>query len=103
MIRAFAILVAILTPGLAAADARLFAAVDIGDRAAVEQELANGADVDSRTRDQATPLIAAALADQFAIVELLLMNGADVMARNSGGFTALHAAAFSGSVPIAQS
>ena len=100
MIRVLPILVAMMVPGLAAADARLFAAVDAGDRAAVEQELANGADVDSRTRDQATPLIAAAVADQFAIVDLLLKNGADVMARNSGGFTALHAAAYSGSVPI---
>ena len=102
MIRAFAILVAMMTPGLAVADGRLFAAVDAGDRAAVEQELANGADVNNRSRDQATPLIAAALGNQLAIVELLLNEGADVMARNSGGFTALHAAANSGSVAIAK-
>ena len=100
MIRAFAILVAMMTPGLAVADGRLFAAVDAGDISAVEQELENGADVDSRSRDQATPLIAAALGNQLAIVQLLLNEGADVMARNSGGFTVLHAAAYSGSVPI---
>ena len=80
----------------------LFDAVAAGDKAAVEQALANGADVDSRARDQATPLIAAALGDQLAIAELLLSKGADVMARNSGGFTPLHAAAFSGSLPIAK-
>jgi uncharacterized protein len=104
MIRAFAILLAlaILTPGLAAADVSLFVAVKAGDRSAVEQDLANGADVNSRARDQATPLIAAALANQFDIAELLLDKGADVMARNSGGFTALHAAAYSGSVQIAE-
>ncbi len=86
----------------AAAGDSLFAAIDAGDRAAVEQALANGADVNSRARDQATPLIAAALGDRLAIVELLLSKGADVTARNSGGFTALHAAAYSGSVPIAK-
>lgn len=104
MIRAFAILLALLTltPERAAADAPLFAAISVGDSAAVKRGLANGADVDSRARDQATPLIAAALAGQFQIVELLLNNGADVMARNSGGFTALHASAYSGSAPIAK-
>jgi ankyrin repeat protein len=80
----------------------LFEAVSAGDKAAVELVLAGGADVDSRARDQATPLIAAALADQLTIAELLLSKGADVMARNSGGFTPLHAAAFSGSLPIAK-
>ena len=77
-------------------------AISAGDKAAVERALATGADVNSRARDQATPLIAAALGDQPAIVELLLSKGADVMARNAGGFTPLHAAAYSGSVPIAE-
>ena len=35
----------------------LFDAVAAGDKAAVEQALAGGAAVDSRARDQATPLI----------------------------------------------
>jgi ankyrin repeat protein len=80
----------------------LFDAIAAGNKAAVEQALAGGADVDSRARDQGTPLIAAALDDRFAIAEFLLSKGADVMARNSGGFTPLHAAAFSGSLPIAR-
>lgn len=80
----------------------LFDAIAAGNKAAVEQALAGGAAVDSRARDQGTPLIAAALDDQFAIAEFLLSKGANVMARNSGGFTALHAAAFSGSLPIAR-
>jgi ankyrin repeat protein len=79
----------------------LFDAISAGNKAAVEQALAGGADVNSRARDQSTPLIAAALDDQLAIAEFLLSKGADVMARNSGGFTPLHAAAFSGSLPIA--
>ncbi|MBA3447914.1 MAG: ankyrin repeat domain-containing protein [Pseudaminobacter sp.] len=80
----------------------LFDAISAGNKAAVEQALAGGADVDSRARDQGTPLIAAALDDQPAIAELLLSKGAEIMARNSGGFTPLHAAAFSGSLPIAK-
>ena len=80
----------------------MFDAVAAGDKAAVEQALANGASVDSRASDRATPLIAAALANQTVIAEALLDKGADVMARNSGGFTPLHAAANAGSVPIAK-
>lgn len=80
----------------------LFDAISTGNKSAVEQALAGGADVDSRARDQATLLIAAALDDQPAIAELLLSKGANVMARNSGGFTPLHAAAFSGSLPVAK-
>lgn len=86
----------------AAADTVLFDAIAAGNKTAVEQALANGAAVDGRAPDQATPLISAALSDQPAIEELLLSKGADVMARNSGGFTALHAAAYSGSLPIAK-
>ena len=97
-----ALLVLAFAATTAAAGDPLFDAIAAGDKAAVEQALANGADVDSRARDQATPLIAAALDDQPAIAELLLSKGADVMARNSGGFTPLHAAAFSGSLPIAK-
>jgi ankyrin repeat protein len=87
---------------MAAAGESLFDAVAAGDSTAVEQALASGVSVDSRARDQATPLMNAALADQLAIAELLIGKGADVMARNSGGFTSLHAAAFSGSLPISK-
>lgn len=86
----------------AVAGAPLFDAVAAGDAVAVEQDLANGASVDSRAADQATPLMAAALNGRTAIAELLLSKGADVMARNAGGLTPLHAAAYSGSIPIAK-
>jgi ankyrin repeat protein len=87
---------------IAAAADPLFDAVTAGDTIAVKQMLANGANIDSRTGDQTTPLIAAALGKQFAVAELLLSKGADVTARNSGGFTALHAAAYAGSESIAK-
>lgn len=87
---------------MAAAGDVLFDAVAAGDKAAVEQALTSGSNVDNRARDGATPLINAALGNDLAISELLLVKGADVMARNSGGFTPLHAAAFSGSLPIAK-
>jgi ankyrin repeat protein len=90
------------TATTAAAGDLLFDAVAAGDAAAVEKALAGGAAVDSRARDQATPLLNAALGGQLAVAELLIGKGADVMARNSGGFTPLHAAAFSGSLPIAK-
>ncbi|MBB4571107.1 ankyrin repeat protein [Rhizobium leucaenae] len=80
----------------------MFDAVSAGNTGAVEQFLASGADVNSRTRDQATPLINAALENQLAVAELLIRRNADVMARNSGGFTPLHAAAFSGSISISK-
>jgi ankyrin repeat protein len=80
----------------------LFEKVEAGDVAGVEQLLAGGAAVDSRARDGATPLIAAALSDKPAIAELLISKGANVMARNSGGFTPLHAAAYSGSLAVAK-
>jgi ankyrin repeat protein len=63
----------------------LFDAISTGNKAAVEQALAGGADVDSRAHDQGTPLIAAALDNQLAIAEFLLSKGADVMARNYVG------------------
>ena len=91
-----------LSATIAGAGDTLFDAITAGDKAAVEQALANGTSVDNRAHDQATPLIAAALNNRLAISELLLSKGADVMARNSGGFTPLHAAAFSGSLPIAK-
>jgi uncharacterized protein len=96
-----ALLALMLAATTAVAGDPLFDAVAAGDKAAVEQALANGASVDGRASDQATPLMAAALANQTVIVEALLDKGANVMARNSGGFTPLHAAASAGSVPIA--
>lgn len=97
-----AFLALVFATAVAFAGNQLFDAVGAGDKAALEQALAGGANVDSRAKDQATLLIAAALANQPAIAELLLSKRATVMARNAGGFTPLHAAAYSGSTPIAK-
>jgi uncharacterized protein len=97
-----AVLALVLAAVTAAAGDPLFDAVAAGDTSAIEQALASGANVDSRARDQATPLMAAALGDQTVIAEMLLSKGASVTSRNSGGFTPLHAAAYAGSVPIAK-
>jgi ankyrin repeat protein len=102
MLRLLIMLAAMFAAAVAVAKEPLFEKVESGDAAAVEQLLVSGAPVDSRARDGATPLIAAALSNQPAIAEVLLAKGADVMARNSGGFTALHAAAYSGSLAIAK-
>jgi ankyrin repeat protein len=101
MLRVLSVVVLIASASAAAGE-QLFDAVKSGDTAGVERLLANGVDVESHDRDQATPLITAALNDQPAVVELLLSKGADVMARNAGGFTPLHGAAYSGSVRIAE-
>jgi len=98
----FAVAVVAIASTSAVAEESLFDAVNAGDVAGAERLLAQGAPVDSRDRDQATPLIAAALSDQLEVAELLVGKGADVMARNAGGFTPLHAAAYSGSVRIAE-
>jgi uncharacterized protein len=102
MFRILCVVAVLLASASVAAGESLFDAVKAGDTASVERLLASGAKVDSRDRDQATPLIAASLSDQPAVAELLLSKGADVMARNAGGFTPLHAAAYSGSVRTAE-
>jgi ankyrin repeat protein len=102
MLRVLAVAAALIASAGAVAGEPLFDAVKAGDTAGVERLLENGADVDSRARDQATPLIEAALSGQPDIAAVLLAKDADVMARNNGGFTPLHAAAYSGSVPVAE-
>jgi len=100
MLRLLVLLATMFVTAAAVAKEPLFEKVEAGDVAGVEQLLASGVPVDSRARDGATPLIAAALSNQPAIAELLISKGADVMARNSGGFTPLHAAAYSGSLAV---
>ena len=85
-----AVLALMLAATTAAAGDPLFDAVAAGDKTAVEQALANGASVDSRASDQATPLMAAALANQTVIVEALLEQRGQ---RHGPEFGRLHPAA----------
>ena len=70
-----------------------------GNIEAIKQHLANGADVNARSKDGATTLLAlAALLGQTQIAELLIQGGADVNARNMDGATPLHGAVLFGEI-----
>lgn len=74
----------------------IFALVNAGDAAGVEQALAAGVDVNIRDALGQTPMVVAALAGQDAVAAVLMQHGADIKARTDKGMTALHAAAFAG-------
>ncbi len=76
--------------------ATLLEAVLLGDRAAVENLVANGADVNAAEDDGTTPLMRAAHGHSPEIVKLLIDAGADVAARNRYGVSALYLAARNG-------
>jgi uncharacterized protein len=78
----------------------IFALVNAGDVAGVEQALASGVDVNARDELSQTPMVVAALAGKEQVAWILLRHGADVMARTDKGMTALHAAAFAGDEEI---
>ncbi len=67
----------------------LFDAIRANDMAAVETLIGNGADVNARDDNNATPLIIAASIPQAAIVQVLLAAGAKVDASDNDGNTAL--------------
>ena len=75
---------------------KFFNAVGANDVGTVDQMLARGADVDSRTVLGLTPLHLATMDVRRAdkdMVELLISRGADVNAKNETGTTPLHYAA----------
>ncbi len=75
----------------------LWAAIRLGDAAALERQLHGPAALtDLHPAFGVTPLTWSALVGQQAIAETLIDRGADVSARNRDGGTALHAAAFLG-------
>ena len=76
----------VLIPGLlfsclaGCGTAPLVVAVNRGDTAAVDAQLARGADVNARDRNGMTALMYASQQDALAIVQALLAKGADVNA-----------------------
>ena len=70
-------------------------AAGAGRKKAVEQHIANGADVNAKDGDRLTPLHFAASGGHKEIVELLIAKGADVNLKNEAGWTPLHEAAWS--------
>jgi ankyrin repeat protein len=73
-----------------------------GQPGIAEALIANGADVNARSRNpmQNAPLHAAAAGRSKDAVRTLLEHGADVNARQEGGWTALHAASQNGDVEM---
>lgn len=73
----------------------LHVAAFFGAQHTAETLLANGADVNARSRNRManTPLHAAAAGRQEAVATTLLAHGADVRATQHGGYTPLHSAA----------
>src|SRR4051812_25890181 len=70
--------------------ATLLEAVQSGDAAQVRAALAQGADVNTRDVDGATPLIYAAHSANFEVVRALLAAHADPNAANRYGVAPLH-------------
>jgi ankyrin repeat protein len=79
---------------------RLFAAAERGNAAEVRQLLGQGADKNARRADGATPMIAAALAQQMETVRALIDAGADLELTDHLRRNAFHAAAVNGNTRI---
>jgi ankyrin repeat protein len=74
----------------------LIVAVILGDETQARRLIQEGADVNAKTLDGLTPLMAASRTPCVSMVELLLENGANERAKSRLGFTALMAAAAGG-------
>ena len=68
----------------------------------IKQQLATGANVNSKAARGWTPLHLAVESDDIEIVKLLIANGSNVNAKHNGGGTALHWAARKGHREIAE-
>lgn len=80
----------------------LFHAVEIGNYEKVKELIARSVDVNERNTDGATPLFAAALADDLAIARLLIESGANPNAVTNAGATPLSSAASSGKAAVVE-
>jgi len=74
----------------------LYDAARIGDLQQVQALDEQGLDLESRGRNDETPLLIAALEGHIDVVQWLIEHNAAIPARNKDGLTALHAAAYGG-------
>lgn len=80
----------------------IFVAAEKGDVAAVDEALRMGIEIDVRAESGATPLIAAATAQQPGVVTHLLERGADPNAQKHNHDGALHWACYRGEAAIGE-
>ena len=80
-------------------DDQLVTAAKEGDTAAVQQLLAQGANIETKS-DNATPLTAAASSGDAYLVKLLLARGANIEGADTDGHRALDVAADAGQFDI---
>jgi serine/threonine-protein phosphatase 6 regulatory ankyrin repeat subunit A/serine/threonine-protein phosphatase 6 regulatory ankyrin repeat subunit B len=78
-----------LSQGTAASKEELFDAAKRGDLNKVQKLLAQGADVNAKRNDGATPLMMAAYHGRMDVCELLISKGADINSQDEDGKTAL--------------
>ena len=90
------------TAAVAGPSEDLIDAATRGDVASAQALLAKGADVDAKTSDGVTALMAAALHGRLDMVQALLDKGAAVNARDYDGWTALLRASSKGQIDVAQ-
>ena len=90
-------------PFVFGASSEIWSAARYGDTEAIQQHLADGADINAIDRMYGmSPLSWAAILGHTEAVELLLQRGADVNIMDRDGSTPLHGAAFLGRTEVAQ-
>jgi len=92
----------VASPGVSETGKELIWAAKEGRLEKVKRLLAEGADVNTRSRCAQTALMEAAEAGHLEVVKLLLDNGADINARNGFGWTVLMHAVFRNHLEVAR-
>jgi ankyrin repeat protein len=95
-----AVILLVISNGLAMAQSPIADAAQDGDIAAVQALIRQGADVNRPQADGATALHWAVHRDNTQLADILIAAGADVKAVNRNGITSLHMASLYGNPPM---